>query len=836
VQTYVGSYTGNGNAGGQTITAPGFQPDWVIIKQHNNAVDGVHTHSSLAANSTHDMQDFAATGVAGIITSLTSTGFTVGNTTRSNTLNSLYGYVCVKFGSAGDAQIVSWVGNNASSRVIPHALGVVPAFIFCHDLEGGSGREPSFWRSNLMSGDFANNFENDAAQTGLFTANPSTTGFTVGLRLNDSGITYYAILFKNTQDCFESFSYTGNSSDNRNLTALNIAPLMAVIQRPTQDCMVRYDDWPIDVSVPWHFNNIGNCIQRFNVVQNSIQVGNDTRVNVTGNTYHGFAFGTGNSEISTVTKDYGLESLLKATLTKTHGTESLLVSQVTKASSVESLLASPSVEQTYAVESLLQATVEVAYEVDVLVGITNAPYVVEALLVDRLVLEAATESLLFASITQAYAVEAELALPREYLVESLLSLQVTLAMSAQSVLEDIYGQVVLLDTPRAFWHLSETSGATVYDSSGNEFHGTYFHSPTLGVAALPTNIGNPGNTAVLFDSIGGINNKKYIRIPTAVGAVLSAVTTFSIEFWWKGNAQSNVDKRILADPTLGVGMTLQLDGNGTNGMKLTLGPFSPFSIFSGVDFTTGQWRHVVITTDGSTWKTYLDNVLYANPGGVLLGPVTLQDFYIANSVDNIYPIDAVLDEFAIYNVELSPTQVDTHYYTLVQQFTVDSDVEVLLVEQRSVHHRTWARLSGSPTREYSVDVNILRGQVYQTQALLKAQPTRISRVQVILRRDFIQTFVNSILVATSELAYSTLSILIQTQTQTYSTQAALLKPQTRTYALQALIGVFGGSRDLDLTVGNRTALTLKTGSRTALNLLTSIRTHVTLITSSIGGD
>jgi hypothetical protein len=294
--TYVGSYTGNGDAGGQTISAPGFQPDWVIIKQHNNAVDGVHTHSSLAANSTHDMQDFAATGVAGIITSLTSTGFTVGNTTRSNTLNSLYGYVCVKFGSAGDAEIVSWVGDNASTRNISHNLGVVPNFIFCHDLEGGSGREPSFWRSNLMSGDFAANFENDSAQTGLFTANPTNSVFQVGLRLNDSGITYYAILFKNTTDCFETFSYAGNSSDDRNLPALDLTPLMANIHRPTQDAMVRFDDWPTGVSVPWHFNNIANCIQDFNVVAKSIQVGNDTRVNVTGNTYHGFAFGTGDSE------------------------------------------------------------------------------------------------------------------------------------------------------------------------------------------------------------------------------------------------------------------------------------------------------------------------------------------------------------------------------------------------------------------------------------------------------------------------------------------------------------------------------------------------------------
>ncbi len=59
-----------------------------------------------------------------------------------------------------------------------------------------------------------------------------------------------------------------------------------------------------------------------------------------------------------------------------------------------------------------------------------------------------------------------------------------------------YADVVLADSPLAYYRLGESSGTTMTDSSGNGRHGTYVGSPTLGAAGLV-----PGDTCADFDGV-----------------------------------------------------------------------------------------------------------------------------------------------------------------------------------------------------------------------------------------------------------------------------------------------------------------------------------------------
>ena len=88
-------------------------------------------------------------------------------------------------------------------------------------------------------------------------------------------------------------------------------------------------------------------------------------------------------------------------------------------------------------------------------------------------------------------------------------------------------------------------------------------------------------------------------------------------------------------------------------------------------FPTGQYYHVVVTTDGSTWKVYVDGVeqsltvIVGSNNGNWFGDIIETTNYIYIGAQNIGTIAAnylgSIDEVAIYNYPLSATQVLAHY-------------------------------------------------------------------------------------------------------------------------------------------------------------------------------
>lgn len=62
-----------------------------------------------------------------------------------------------------------------------------------------------------------------------------------------------------------------------------------------------------------------------------------------------------------------------------------------------------------------------------------------------------------------------------------------------------FGNIILANTPYAYYPLDETTGTTMHDRSGNAIDGTYSGTPTLGASA----IGPIGGSSVRFDGTNG---------------------------------------------------------------------------------------------------------------------------------------------------------------------------------------------------------------------------------------------------------------------------------------------------------------------------------------------
>ena len=78
-----------------------------------------------------------------------------------------------------------------------------------------------------------------------------------------------------------------------------------------------------------------------------------------------------------------------------------------------------------------------------------------------------------------------------------------------------YAAAVLLDTPLAYWPLTEPSGTVMADASGNGRDGTYVGAPTLGAASL-------GGSAGSVDFAGG--STQYGTVPEAAWMHVPAFT------------------------------------------------------------------------------------------------------------------------------------------------------------------------------------------------------------------------------------------------------------------------------------------------------------------------
>ncbi|WP_261779654.1 Calx-beta domain-containing protein [Microcystis aeruginosa] len=219
-----------------------------------------------------------------------------------------------------------------------------------------------------------------------------------------------------------------------------------------------------------------------------------------------------------------------------------------------------------------------------------------------------------------------------------------------------YLKTVLADIPLAYWRLDETSGTTVYDFSGNGYNGTYFGGVGLGNSA-----GINSGTSATFD---GVND--YIDTPLS-----SNRQPLTIETWFKADVTTGERSIVDSDIAFQSGQSLIIgyqagtivppnQGDQTLDIEYHGNPNfynSPFTV------QPNTWYHAVSVFTPGKVELYV-NGQFIGSQTYTQQPLDGSNFRIGrhNSNDPQW-FDGLIDEVAIYDYALTPSQIQNHYQT-----------------------------------------------------------------------------------------------------------------------------------------------------------------------------
>lgn len=211
----------------------------------------------------------------------------------------------------------------------------------------------------------------------------------------------------------------------------------------------------------------------------------------------------------------------------------------------------------------------------------------------------------------------------------------------------------------AHWHMNESAGINVPDSSGNGRHGITQNMEDGDWVAGKL------NNCLLFD---GTN--EYVNCGNI--ANFERTDAFSVECWFKTSPSVNQDmvSRMEASAPY-KGWNLQVGPNGWIYMYLinSTSANNYIGVSVNTDYSDGTWHHVVATYDGSSTAAgihiYVDGV-----DKVLAVVRDTLSLTIQNAIDccigargtGAYFWNGYLDEVVIYNKELSQDEAEFRYY------------------------------------------------------------------------------------------------------------------------------------------------------------------------------
>lgn len=211
-----------------------------------------------------------------------------------------------------------------------------------------------------------------------------------------------------------------------------------------------------------------------------------------------------------------------------------------------------------------------------------------------------------------------------------------------------YYNTIIADSPYGYWRLGESTGTTASDSGSGNNPGTYV-SCTQGAASLIAN--NFGNLAVSGD---GTTSEITVG---AVSALYGLNRSCSIEAWVKPSSVTGV-YGIWSAGYQGICIRRNnADIEFLSDYSVSLNTFT-------VGMVSGTIYHVVFTIDASGLCT-----LYIN--GSSVGTYSTSNTFVgayvrigadgsnSSTVGNF--LDGTIDEVAVYNSTLTPTQVSAHY-------------------------------------------------------------------------------------------------------------------------------------------------------------------------------
>ncbi len=198
--------------------------------------------------------------------------------------------------------------------------------------------------------------------------------------------------------------------------------------------------------------------------------------------------------------------------------------------------------------------------------------------------------------------------------------------------------------PVAYYNFEEGSGTSLYDRSGNGYNSTSF-------------TGSP--TWALGKSGGGLylnGTSDYINLPTSILSDTPDKVSFSI--WMKGSDQITTTSLLYANPDQKINIHApHASGNmyWDYGNACCTGRISKAMPSSWIN---DNWTHFVFTSnlESSSMKIYANGTLWHSGSTTQDMTVAPTDFTLGGSTSGAY-WRGYLDEFKVYNYELTPEQV-----------------------------------------------------------------------------------------------------------------------------------------------------------------------------------
>lgn len=228
-------------------------------------------------------------------------------------------------------------------------------------------------------------------------------------------------------------------------------------------------------------------------------------------------------------------------------------------------------------------------------------------------------------------------------------------LQAADLLSTAYSDQVTADNPAGYYRMNDPSGIICTDITG---HGnTGFYQGAVNLLAQGALLGDP-------DAAVDLAGTGYITLPT--GLAPTGNNPFTWELW------VNLDQPA---PTEGYAVVVaNMIGNP---QSVAVDIFPNYLQFYGYDpagvlwcdmgtapaVLDPGWHHVAATYDGNIASLYLDGTLAASqPAAVHAGLAAPSQFDVGAFPGSTFaPLDAKVDELAVYTYALSAAQIATHY-------------------------------------------------------------------------------------------------------------------------------------------------------------------------------
>lgn len=292
----VGTYTGTGSSA--SITGVGFQPDLVIVEAETGSTPSHLRTSAMGTNESIQPRS-DSTVVTDGITALDSDGFTVGSSSYVSTNATVFFYIAIKDDGAGDFKVGTYTGTGADGKTIT-GLGFQPNFVWAKansNIVGAYKYSTGTDTSMHFGGDNRTDLIASLDSDGFTVNDGSGSGANM---VNVNGVTHYYFAIKAVTGFASIFQYTGDGTDNRDLTTPGFAPGFVILKSQWGgNPSIRTSAHSGDNSQSWDSAQAANRIQGFS--STGFQVGTSDDANQNGAVFNALVVKEGTSGSSPAT-------------------------------------------------------------------------------------------------------------------------------------------------------------------------------------------------------------------------------------------------------------------------------------------------------------------------------------------------------------------------------------------------------------------------------------------------------------------------------------------------------------------------------------------------------